>query len=203
MRLILIIAITFFALNAFGQINNLKMPQVSGLTDQTKTQNDTTIKVTYNNNDLERSLAFYLNGQFVPEAILKTINSDFIENIRVEKQDTEVGTQKYYGQIFITTKGDYRPKLISLSDLKLKYTNLRKASTIFMIDNEIIYNNYDRYMVDENFILKISIEKVENKEERLKYNLVKIFTKTEENIRKSKEIRIRGIQSSLTELEIK
>jgi hypothetical protein len=199
MRLILIIAITFFALNAFGQINNLKMPQVSGLTDQTKTQNDTTIKVTYNNNDLERSLAFYLNGQFVPEAILKTINSDFIENIRVEKQDTEVGTQKYYGQIFITTNGDYRPKLISLSDLKLKYTNLRKASTIFMIDNEIINNNYDRYMVDENFILKISIEKVENKEERLKYNLVKIFTKTEENIRKSKEIRIRGIQSGLTE----
>ena len=125
---------------------------------------------------------------------MKTLNPNAIDNIRVEKQEIEVETQKYYGQIFINTKGDYRPILISLSDLKSKYINLKNTPTIFMIDNEIINGDYDKCIVDENYLLRISIEKVENRKEKLHFNLIQILTKSEENIKKSKEIRIRGSQ---------
>jgi hypothetical protein len=63
-----------------------------------------------------------------------------------------------------------------------------------MIDNEIINGDYDKCIVDENYLLRISIEKVENRKEKLHFNLIQILTKSEENIKKSKEIRIRGSQ---------
>jgi hypothetical protein len=200
MRQILIITMAFFTLNAYGQIKNLKVPLVESTNTQIVSQNDTVLKVFYvNSNDSERSPAYYLNGQFVNETILKTLNPNAIDNIRVETQEIKVETQKYYGQIFINTKGDYRPILISLSDLKSKYTNLKNTPTIFMIDNEIINGDYDKCIVDENYLLRISIEKIENRKEKLHFNLIQILTKTEENIKKSKEIRIRGLQFSQPE----
>jgi hypothetical protein len=68
-----------------------------------------------------------------------------------------------------------------------------------MIDNEIINGNYDKCIVDENYLLRISIEKIKNRKEKLHFNLIQILTMTEENIRKSKEIRIRGLQFSQPE----
>jgi hypothetical protein len=103
----------FFTLNSYGQIKNLKVPLVVGTNTQNTSQNDTVLKVFYVNLDMsEKSPAYYLNGQFVNETTLKTLNPNAIDNIRVEKQEIEVETQKYYGQIFINTKGDYRPILI-------------------------------------------------------------------------------------------
>jgi hypothetical protein len=200
MRQILIITMAFFTLNAYGQIKNLKVPLVESTNSQYVSQNDTVLKVLYvNSNDPERSPAYYLNGQFVNETILKTLNPKAIDDIRVEKKEIKVETQKYYGQIFISTKGDYRPILVSLNDLKSKYTNLKNTPTIFMIDNEIINGDYDKCLVDENYLLRISIEKIENRKEKLHFNLIQILTKTEENIKKSKEIRIRGLQFSQSE----
>ncbi len=46
--------------------------------------------------------------------------------------------------------------------------------------------------VDEDVILSIEIENYENKKENLNINFVNLLTRTEENIRKSKEFRIRG-----------
>jgi hypothetical protein len=43
------------------------------------------------------------------------------------------------------------------------------------------------------------IEKFENKKERLNFYFIKVLTKTEENIRKSTEIRLRGFQSGMLE----
>ena len=200
MRKIFIITMVFFTLNSYGQIKNLKVPLVVGTNTQNTSQNDTVLKVFYVNLDMsEKSPAYYLNGQFVNETILKTLNPKAIDNIRVEKQDIKVETQEYYGQIFISTKGDYRPILVSLNDLKSKYTNLKNAPTIFMIDNEIINGDYDKYIVDENYLLRISIETIENRKEKLHFNLIQILTKTEENIKKSKEIIIRGLQVSQPE----
>jgi hypothetical protein len=200
MRQILIIIMAFFTLNVYGQIKDLKVPLVERTNTQIVSQNDPVLKVLYvNSNKTERSPAYYLNGQFVNESILKTLNPNAIDNIRVEKQEIKVETQKYYGQIFINTKGNYRPMLISLNDLKSKYTNLKNTPTIFMIDNEIINGDYDKYIVDENYLLRISIETIENRKEKLHFNLIQILTKTEENIRKSKEIIIRGLQFSQPE----
>lgn len=194
MKYILVFAIALFSLNVSSQIRNIKVPEVKNTGTRKTTEPDTIIRVVYIDKSVsEKKPAFYLNGQFVCATLLKTLNPDFIEGINVEKQEIEIEGIKYYGRILINTKSTYKPKLISLNDLKLKYTDLKSTSTIFMIDNEIINEDYDKSLVDEDYILKISIEKIKNKSERLNLNLVKILTRTEENLKKSREIIIRGI----------
>ena len=60
--------------------------------------------------------------------------------------------------------------------------------------------NYDKYFVDENYILNIIVEKVENKAEKLKFKLIKLLTRTEENIKESKIIHIRGTEEEAKNL---
>jgi hypothetical protein len=187
MRQLLIFASgIFLSLNTLGQIKTTTVPPSLGV--------DTTIKVSYENqNTLKSKPAYYLNGQLVNENIIKTINPKSIEDIIVKNENIIIENQKIYHQIFIKTKTDYNLRLISLTDLKLKYTDLKKKSTLFMVNGEIINDNYDKTLIDENYILKISVEKIENRAERLKFNLVKIWTKTDENIRESNEVWIKGI----------
>ena len=190
MRQVLTIVIALVTINAFGQTTHIKVPLVSRNT-QTKSLIDN--KVSYVNSNNSESPAYYLNGQLLSETILKTLNPEEIESIHVSREEIEVDSQKYYGQIFIVTKRDYTPKLISLNDLKSKYTNLKNEPVIFMIDNEIIKEDYDKCIVDENYLLKISIEKIDIGKEKLHFSFIQILTKTEENIKKSKEIYIRGL----------
>jgi hypothetical protein len=192
MRQVLTILIAFVTLNAFGQTTPIKVPLVSRST-QPESTIDTTLKVSYVNSNDSESPAYYLNGQLLSETILKTLNPNEIESISVSHQEIKVDSQKYYGQIFIITKRDYTPKLISLNDLKSKYTNLKNEPAIFRIDNEIIREDYDKCIVDENYLLNISIEKIDIAKEKLHFRFIQILTKTEENIKKSKEIRIRGL----------
>lgn len=191
MRQVLTIVIAFVTLNVFAQTTHLKVPLINGNT-QTESKIDTTLKVSYSYSDTSEIPAYYLNGQLLSETILKTLNPNEIESINVSHQEIEVDSQKYYGQIFIITKRNYTPKLISLNGLKSKYTNLTNEPVIFMIDNEIIREDYDKCIVDENYLLNISIEKIDIGKEKLHFRFIQILTKKEENIRKSKEIRIRG-----------
>lgn len=112
--------------------------------------------------------------------------------MNVEKENIEVHNKHYYGKLYIVTKPTYSPKFISLNDLKLKYTKVKDNSTIFKINDEIINANYENYLVDEKYIIRIIIEKFENKNEKLNINIITLITKTPENIKKSKEIIIRG-----------
>ncbi|MDH7460133.1 hypothetical protein QEG73_02545 [Chitinophagaceae bacterium 26-R-25] len=156
-----------------------------------QTSNDSTIKVTYANKlKLETPTAYYLNGKFIGNS-LPCINPNTIESITVLKADTINGT-RYDGKILIKTKASYVPKLITLNELKFKYTNPADKSVIFMIDGSIITADYDKYLVDENNVLQIIVDDINNPKEKIPLELVKILTKTEENIKKSKEIRIRG-----------
>jgi len=92
-------------------------------------------------------------------------------------------------------KEAYRPKLISLTNLKQKYTKVDSSPCIFMIDDTVINGDPNTQMVDEGFILQIVVEKVVNPKENLKVNLIKLATKTDENIKKANNIHIRGNNS--------
>lgn len=190
MRQLLTLLIAFVTINVSGQTTQIKVPLVRWNT-QPKSPIDN--KVSYVNSNNSESPAYYLNGQLLSETILMTLDPEKIDSIHVSRQETVVDSQKYYGQIFIITKQDYKPGLISLNDLKSKYTNLKNEPTIFMINNEIIKEDYDKCIVDENYLLNISIEKIDLDKEKLHFRFIKILTKTEENIKKSKEIRIRGL----------
>lgn len=169
--------------NAFGQNELLKTEN-----SQTITQQDTAIKVVHVIKYKSRkNPACFLNGEIVDPSIMKFLDPNKIDNVKVEKENTEIENSSYSGKILIETKNGYKPKLISLDELRKKYTALEENSAIFQIDNEIVDDNYKKYVVDKNYILKITITKLEN----LNLSIIKVIAKSEENIKKSNEIIIR------------
>ena len=189
----LFITLLLLAINCFGQVRTEKVSGLKITTTETSTENDTIIKVVYKNEiENNKKPAYFINGKFFNESILKTLNPNEIATVNVEKADIEIDNVNYFGKIKIETKSNYNPKLISLNNLKAKYLKFKENQTIFKIDNEIVKEDYDNFMVDENFILRIIVEKYENKKEKLNVSFVNLITKTEENIKKSKEIIIRG-----------
>jgi hypothetical protein len=183
----------FIAINSFGQINTEKGNGLKITNQVTLSENDTIIKVHYKN-QLENNIkpAYFLNDKLVDESALKTLNPNEIASVKVEKDDIEIDNVKYYGKILVETKSTYSPNFIILNNLKTKYTNIKENKIIFKIDNEIVNANYDNFIVDEKYILKIIVENYENKEEKLKVCFINLITKSEENIKKSKEILLRG-----------
>ena len=193
MKKIFYISVLLLTLNTFGQIKSEKVNGLKITKQETVSENDTIITVNYLNKiESNRKPAYFINGELTNESVLKTLNPNEIATINVEKGDIEIENVNYNGKLYIVTKLTYKPILISLNNLKMKYTSIKENSTIFKIDNEIINADYDNYVIDENYILKINVEKFENSEEKLKFNIVNLITKTEENIKKSKEIIIRG-----------
>lgn len=195
MKKSLYIAISLIAFNCFGQKMTEKIAGLSITNQKVTTEKDSIIKVFYiENKDIEniKKPAYFINGTSISEGILKTLNQDKIESITVEKESVEIENIKYYGKIYIVTKSTYKPNFISLNNLKLKYTNLKDNSIIFQIDNEIINANYENFLVDENNILKIMIENFENKKEKWNITFIRLITKSEENIKKSNKIILRG-----------
>ena len=185
-------ALIFISINIFGQnqiekLNGLKMSN-----KEIVDLNDTIINVFYKKNiESEKKPAYFVNGLLANINIFKTINPNDIETVDVKKEKIEIENIKYYGQIYLITKSTYNPKYLSLNDLKLKYTNIRDNSIIFKIDDEIIYENYEKYLIDEKFVLRIVVEKFENKNEKLRVNIINLTTKTLENIKRIKEKMIR------------
>jgi hypothetical protein len=193
MKKIIFIYSLLLTFNSFGQNLSEKVTGVRMTNQEIVTKNDTIIKVFYKNEiKSDKKPAYFINGKLANESILRSINPNEIETVNIEKENIEIENVKYYGKLYIVTKSTYKPKFISLNNLKLKYTNLKDNSTIFQIDNEIINANYESYLVDENYILKIIVEKFEKKKEKLYVNFIRLITKSEENIKKSKEIILRG-----------
>ena len=185
------ISTLLLSLYSFGQVKSEKINGLKITQTEINVEKDTIIKVVFKNNvENNKKPAYFINEKLVNEYILKTINPNEIESVNVEKNDIEIENVKYYGKIKIITKSNYNPKLISLNNLKNKYVKTRINEVIFKIDNEIINTDYDKYIVDEKYILKLIVENYEK--ENLKISFINIVTKTEENIKKSKEIILRG-----------
>lgn len=193
MRKAFFIVSILLSINSFGQIKTEKVNGLKITNQVTVFDNDIIIKVIYKNEiKNDKKPAYFINGKLANESILRSINPNEIETVNVEKENIEIENVKYYGKLYIVTKSTYKPKLISLNNLKFKYTNIKDNSTIFKIDDELINADYENNLVDENYILKIIVEKFENKNEKLNINFINLITKSEENIKKSKEIIIRG-----------
>ncbi|MDN3494257.1 hypothetical protein [Winogradskyella bathintestinalis] len=138
-----------------------------------------------------KPVGIFVNGIFLNENLISTINPDKIENLTVEKESFEKNGKEYFGKILIELKSDYKPKFISLKELTSKYLNLDTNPIIFQIDENVINQDYNEYSVDESFILKIELNKIKTSKKDTEINLIKLITKTPENIKKANEIRIK------------
>ena len=162
------------------------------------TSADSTIKVLYaDNTNSGKKPAFFVNGKFVGNSL--PIKPDEIDSVRVIKEDFQFESIKYYGQIHVFTKKGFSPKLISLTALKDKYTNMGGKLVVFTIDGNIINSDYDKYLVDENNLLQIVVDKIVIASENFDVGLIKLLTKSEENLKKSKEIIIRGNEVTMNQ----
>ena len=196
MKRIFIFGVSIFilTLSANGQTEAL-INVLTGKQVQTLMENiimDTIPKVVYaKTKDVGKPPAYYINGIFASPTIVKSINPQLVDSVHIDKKEIEIDGKVYYGQIFIKMKEGYNPQIISLSDLVKKYTNLKNEIVIFMIDNELIKDDYEKYIVDEKYIFKIIVDTIGN------VDVVRLLTRFKENIDKSTQIRIRGLEEVL------
>lgn len=195
MRKIILSMMLLVIAASYSQTLTGKVPGVN--ISKTYSMNDSIIRVVYSKPRLNftKKPAVYINGTLMKKMNLFSIKPNGIETINVEKGEIEIDNIKYHEKIFIKTKDNYNFSpipVISLNNLKAKYLSSLKGSVIFQIEEENILDDYDQYQVDEKYILKLVVEHFENKKEKLNLHIVKIILKTEENVKKANEIRIRG-----------
>jgi hypothetical protein len=179
--------------NAFGQ--NTDHKAIGSTMGKKSWSTDTMPKVHYVLKDtVTRTTAIFLDGKFLNQTLMGTLDPQQIESIKVLNENIRIDGVDYYGQVQIKTKNYYEPKAISLNELKEKYTNLKDKAALFMLDGNIISGDYDKYIVDENYLLSITIDSIKNPKENIDLGLVKILTKTKENIKKANQIIIRGAE---------
>ena len=142
-------------------------------------------------------MALFLNGKQVDASAWSTLPRSFIDSMYVIDENIVIDQVSYFRQYHFRTKRAYIPKLVSLNDLKDKYVKLNTKYTVFMLDGNMIDADYDKYMVDENYILQILVETMPNTTKNRDIGFIKLLTRSNENIKKSKEIRIRGGEVSM------
>jgi len=92
----------------------------------------------------------------------------------------------------IETESGYDPKFISLKAFLKKHLNLDANPVIFQIDENIINEDYNDYVVDEKYILKVIVQKIKTSDKATDINHIKLITRTAENIKKANQIIIGG-----------
>jgi hypothetical protein len=155
----------------------------------------TSVKVFHQRTPVTDNIAFIINGQLIPGFDMASLDIHMIDTFNIYKRDTTVNGHTYSASILISTKKEYTPEYITLNDLKRKHTSVESGPNIFMIDDRIISDNYDRVMVDEKHILKIEVSKIRNPEENLDVNVIRLSTKSKTNTENAKKFMIRGTSS--------
>ena len=152
-----------------------------------------------NSNDFnsnQKPVGFFVNDVFIEnQENISLLNPNKIADIKIEKKEFELNGTEYFGKVFIKLKPDYYSKLLSLKKLSEKYLKLNENPVIYQVNEKVIKSPGNVILVDENYILKIVVTEVETSNKNVKLNLVKIVTRTPENIKKANQIRIKGIEN--------
>ena len=176
-------------MTTFGQLTG----KVQGLNiTKPVTINDTVIKVVYKNNKISKNPpAFFYNGKLIDYSLMSTINPESIASMNVIKKDTIIDSVKYNGKIMIQGKTTNNNNYISLNEFKLKYVSPSENVPVFQIDEDIVVDDYDTYLIDEKYILKVIVTPIDNPKQKVKIDFINLLTKSAKNIEESNQIIIR------------
>ena len=178
-------------MTTFGQLTG----KVNGvIISKPTTINDTVIKVIYKNNIISRNPqppAIFFNEKLIDYSLMSTINPESIGTMNVIKKDTIIDSVKYYGRIMIQGKTTNNHNYISLNEFKLKYVSPSENIPVFQIDENIVVDDYDTYLIDEKNILKVIVTPVENPKQKIKIDFINLLTKSAKNIENSNQIILR------------
>ena len=141
-----------------------------------------------------KPVAVFINAKFIGNhKTMKTINSKKIKSLNIEKGTLKKDGKEYHGKLLITMKLDYKANLITLKKLVDKHLKLNNIPVVFQINENIINEDYNTYIIDEKFILKILVSTITTSDKTTKIKLVKLVTRTPENIKKANRITIGGL----------
>lgn len=144
-------------------------------------------KVFYEKGNDTENYYISINGkQYLSYDTLYTLKSDSIKSVFTKKINEKTSN------INVNTRFNYEPKLITIKDLVLKYTSLKRNSNfIFSIDEKIINANENTMHVDEKNIMKINVIKLEKLPNFKNLYLINFTTRSKKNVEKANEIILR------------
>ena len=189
MKLKLTIIIAFLSITTFGQLTG----KVKGVNiNKPTTINDTVIKVAYNFKKVSNNYAaVFFNGKLINYSLMSTINPESIATMNVVKKDTIIDSVKYYGRIMIQGKTSNKHNYMSLNEFKSKYVSPSENVPVFQIDETIVDDDYNGYLIDEKNILRVIVTPVDNPKQKIKIDFINLLTKSNKNIEESNQIIIR------------
>lgn len=178
---------------SYSQIQTGELSGVTILSTEKYQEADTVPTVVYaSQNRSEKTPLYYLDGVAVNQYAIKTLDPNRIQKIEVVKNDPTLGEGAEHGVIYITTKKGYTPSYIALNALKDKYIKISARPTIFLLNGKVLNVDYDQYLVDEKYILKIEVESLDQPAEGLQVEVINLITRTEENLKEANRIYLRG-----------
>ncbi len=130
---------------------------------------------------LAKNSHFFLDNERMHQSLMYTINPEMVEKLG-----------KYDGVFYITLKNGYKPQIITLNDLREKYTSLDRKAVVFQLAGKLIKESAELYVLDEKYIQTIIVDKIEGPSPRKDINVVNIITKRNSKNNNS-SIRIRGV----------
>lgn len=117
---------------------------------------------------------------------------DKIAAINVEKENNLDN-----GEIYITSKNPKNFNFLTLSQIIKPYLKLKPSSVLFMIDNKILKDEIATYKIDSAYVLSVDVlqglEIESIKSSSPDFMIVSIKLGTKENLIKSKEVYIKGL----------
>jgi hypothetical protein len=102
-----------------------------------------------------------------------------------------IDINKERGVVVIELTPEYKPVLMSLSDIVKKHTNIKSERVIFKIDDRFVQNNPREVLIDESNIMLISVSPVKFIGDLEDLYMVTLVPRTDKNVEKLNQIRIR------------
>lgn len=134
---------------------------------------------------------YYVDGELWSPRAVGAIELENIKDLKVNQNANG------NGEVRIILKDPSKvADLVFLSKEIEKYLGKLDMPTIYMMDEEFIKDDLTAYKIKQNNILRIEVMTSDDiaslKQLRLKLRVVKIFTKSQKNLDKAKQIYIRG-----------
>lgn len=110
-------------------------------------------------------------------------------------------SRQIHGKVFLTSKAPKSYKFLTITDITSTYKKGIQTPTIFMVDNDFLTGTTN-FKIDSSYILKVELTSTAEinylKNAIPELTILKIITRTKENLDRQKQIRIRGIQSTIS-----
>lgn len=123
---------------------------------------------------------------------IKGINGDNAETVvEAPANDTPLvinGVE--YKSLVNIVADDYNMELVSLNDIKKELYGEKDTPCVYMINKHIIFDDAESYRLDKNFVLKTEVvhsSEIEALKGMPEFDVVRIYTKTKENMAYLKE----------------